>query len=436
MNDLKFVVIDDDPTGTQTVSGNLLLTAWSEDLVEMGFDDPLPFFYILANTRAENAREATRRVREIVSVVLGVAKRRGTRPVLISRSDSTLRSHFPLEVEILREELTREMGRAVDATLFCPAFFEGGRITVGDVHYIELNGKRIEVGATEYARDSVFPFSTSRLPDYIEEKTQGRTRARDVVSINASVPDISLLRNGAYAVVNTDGYASLDRLTLALRSAMEQGRCFCFQSGASLVSSLTGQRSRILSREDIGSHLGNGLVLVGSHTGLATAQLRQLLEEPDVVGLELDARLVIEETEFDVGVFVGAVHAILAAGRTPVVFTSRMELRFASDELRQQAGQRIAGALAEIARRVSPGLDFVIAKGGITSHRVLQDGLEVRWTRVIGQLVPGVSVVRLPPTHAFGAIPFVIFPGNVGDEGSLREVYQILKGQDHEHNRT
>jgi uncharacterized protein YgbK (DUF1537 family) len=43
----KMVVLDDDPTGIQTVHGCLLITQWDEDSVRKGFADAEPFFYIL-----------------------------------------------------------------------------------------------------------------------------------------------------------------------------------------------------------------------------------------------------------------------------------------------------------------------------------------------------------------------------------------------------
>ena len=68
----KMVVLDDDPTGIQTVHGCLLITQWDEDSVRKGFADAEPFFYILMNTRAmtrEDAEQVTREAMEMVTKV-------------------------------------------------------------------------------------------------------------------------------------------------------------------------------------------------------------------------------------------------------------------------------------------------------------------------------------------------------------------------------
>jgi uncharacterized protein YgbK (DUF1537 family) len=69
---------------------------------------------------------------------------------------------------------------------------------------------------------------------------------------------------------------------------------------------------------------------------------------------------------------------------------------------------------------------FIVSKGGITSHNVLATGLALERARVVGQILPGCSVVLTPETHRHGAIPVVIFPGNVGEADSLTEVYDRL----------
>ena len=73
---------------------------------------------------------------------------------------------------------------------------------------------------------------------------------------------------------------------------------------------------------------------------------------------------------------------------------------------------------------------YLISKGGITSNDVLSQGLALRTSRVLGQILPGCSVVRCPDDHPrFPNLPVVIFPGNVGAEAALAEVYGILTAQ-------
>lgn len=64
-----------------------------------------------------------------------------------------------------------------------PFFKAGGRITAGDVHFVEQQGKRatpasapdsdvalIPAGETEFARDKAFGYRSSNLVDWIREK--------------------------------------------------------------------------------------------------------------------------------------------------------------------------------------------------------------------------------------------------------------------------
>ena len=96
-------------------------------------------------------------------------------PILVSRSDSTLRGHYPVETDVIAEELG-----PFDAHFLVPAFFEGGRITRESVHYLLVNGIETPVHETEFARDSVFGYRHSYLPDYVEEKTTGSIKAEKV----------------------------------------------------------------------------------------------------------------------------------------------------------------------------------------------------------------------------------------------------------------
>ena len=69
---------------------------------------------------------------------------------------------------------------------------------------------------------------------------------------------------------------------------------------------------------------------------------------------------------------------------------------------------------------------FIVAKGGITSSEVGTKGLRVRRARVMGQILPGVPVWQTGPESRFPGLPYVIFPGNVGDENALRNAVEKL----------
>jgi uncharacterized protein YgbK (DUF1537 family) len=75
---------------------------------------------------------------------------------------------------------------------------------------------------------------------------------------------------------------------------------------------------------------------------------------------------------------------------------------------------------------------YILAKGGITSSDVATLGLHVKRAMVLGQTLPGVPVWHLGTESRFPGLVYIVFPGNVGDENSLVEIYQSLsyKGQE------
>ena len=176
----KIIVLDDDPTGSQTVHGCLLLTRWDTLTLREAILDGSPLFFILTNTRGMDAGKAATITREVchhLKTVLSDLQREGNEinPVMVSRSDSTLRGHYPVETDVMAEELG-----PFDAHFLVPTFFEGGRITRDSVHYLVIDGKEVPVHETEFARDSVFGYTHSYLPAYVEEKTHGRIKANEV----------------------------------------------------------------------------------------------------------------------------------------------------------------------------------------------------------------------------------------------------------------
>ncbi|MEJ1959391.1 MAG: four-carbon acid sugar kinase family protein [Nitrosomonadales bacterium] len=60
MSETKIIVLDDDPTGSQTVHGCLLLTRWDPDTLREAILDESPLFFVLTNTRGMGARSRRR----------------------------------------------------------------------------------------------------------------------------------------------------------------------------------------------------------------------------------------------------------------------------------------------------------------------------------------------------------------------------------------
>ena len=96
-NNKKIVVLDDDPTGVQTVHDISVYTNWDKETIRQGFEEENNLFYILTNSRGFTAEQTIKAHNEISSVVDEVAKETGREYIFISRSDSTLRGHYPLE---------------------------------------------------------------------------------------------------------------------------------------------------------------------------------------------------------------------------------------------------------------------------------------------------------------------------------------------------
>ena len=70
--------------------------------------------------------------------------------------------------------------------ILCPCYLEAGRITADDVHWVRQGDQLVPAGQTEFARDASFGYSSSNLRDWVEEKTDGRFSASDVVSVGIS----------------------------------------------------------------------------------------------------------------------------------------------------------------------------------------------------------------------------------------------------------
>ena len=397
----KMVVLDDDPTGIQTVHGCLLITQWDEQSVRMGFDDKEPFFYILTNTRAMTRHDAERTTREAMETVLHVNQDYGYRLIIVSRSDSCLRGHFPLETDVMRQCLADHGYDVAPKSPFCPAFIEAGRITAGGIHYMVDGGTRIPVSETEFARDNVFAYHTSVLTEYIEEK-------------GADPAD--------YDVVNAEAYADLRQYADRVLSAMQRYEAIVIRSSSSLPKAIAGLDDQPLLDRTILQHQGVGCFIVGSHVQKTTRQLECLLQAEGTCAIEIDVQRILDDASRLMLETQDVIGQVVAEGLTPVVYTSRQEIRLDDADQRQRLGQQVSDFLVDIARRLPFEPSYLVGKGGITSHDLLTKGLSVRSARVLGQVVPSVPCVM---TSHF---PYIIFPGNVGNEQSLREVYLKLRG--------
>ncbi|NJK55837.1 MAG: four-carbon acid sugar kinase family protein [Pleurocapsa sp. SU_5_0] len=445
----KIIVIDDDPTGSQTVHSCLLLMQWDVNTLMQGLQDSAPIFFILSNTRAMNPEQAITTTQSICRNLKIAIAQTGIKDFLVvSRSDSTLRGHYPVETDVIAQELG-----GFDAHFLTPAFFEGGRVTVDQTHYLLIDGVKTPVAETEFAQDSVFGYSHSYLPDYVAEKTQGKIAPEQVVKFSLS--DIRTgkirsrlleLEHNQCVVVDGECQADFDLLAEAILQATAQGKRFLFRSAASLLTSLAQLGEQPIAAENMARYRPTnrpGVVLVGSHVQKTTQQLNQLLKE-QVVGIEVDVVALRDRGAYPEGLHSNGcnrpqakteiLESILAAveeafnhDQTAVIYTSRAELSFADVQQRLEFGVAVSALLMEIVQGLPPTISFLISKGGITSNDVLSVGLNLTQARLLGQILPGCSVIRTEPTHPqFPNLPVVLFPGNVGDQHSLVAAWQRL----------
>jgi len=432
----KIIVLDDDPTGSQTVHSCLLLTRWDVETLCLGLRDEAPIFFVLTNTRSLPPEQAAAVTREVChNLKIAIAQAGVHDFLVVSRSDSTLRGHYPIETDVIAEELG-----PFDAHFLVPAFFEGGRFTRESVHYLMVKGVPTPVHETEFAKDSVFGYHHSYLPDYVAEKTQGRIAAAAVerfllADVRTDSRDrLRHLANNQCAAVDAETQADLDRFAADVLAVAAEGKRFLFRSAASLLTALAALPPQPVAPEAMAKYTRQGApgaVIVGSHVRKSTEQLEHLLQEPGVVGIEVAVeRLRDEGTQAQAALRSEAIaqaEAAHAAGKTPVIYTSRRELTFETTQARLDFGANVSALLMEIVRGLPPTLGFLISKGGITSNDVLSTGLALRTARLLGQVLAGCSLVRTPADHPrFPDLPVVLFPGNVGDADGLATVYRRL----------
>ena len=448
---MKIVVIDDDPTGSQTVYGCPLLLDWDLETLRTGLKHHSPLLFVLGNTRSLIAEDASSRIVDICRSFKKAIAIEGFSIddfLFVSRGDSTLRGHGFLEPEIINKELG-----PFDATFHVPAFLEAGRTTVRGVHY--LNGTPIH--QTGFARDKIFGYSTSNLSHWLEEKSKGLIISSNVNELSIEVLEdafnstsgmdillhyLSNLSSNQPVIVDAENSFHLEVFVEAIRKLSTKKR-FLFRSAASLLNHLASLTSQPLNAEQFSRlrlmHTSGvfkpGLILVGSHIKLADDQLQVLLMEESCTGFELPvdkiagvldgsiSRITMKDLEKD---WFANISEILDSGKTPVVFTSRKELQFSSAIYRLEFGIKLAKYMAKLVHYLIPRIGYIISKGGITSHYVLSDGLHLKHVELIGQLLPGLSVVR-SSKYINNGLPVITFPGNLGDENTLLLSWKMME---------
>lgn len=440
----KIVVLDDDPTGIQTVHGVYVYTDWSKETLLRAFQDKNSMFFILTNSRSLSRAETSALHKEIAENLCFVSEELHKNFLLLSRSDSTLRGHYPLETDILKNTLETQLHHPLDGEVFCPFFPEGGRYTLHNIHYVQEGEVLTPAGETEFSRDKSFSFQSSELTEYIEEKSKGTYKKENCICIS-----IEELRSLSYdtitekllsahhfskIIVNAVTYTDLKIFAICWLRAIKAGKNFLARCAAALPKVIGNISDKpLLTRRElrIGSSHTGGLIIIGSHVKKTTEQFQSLLM----------ANMPLELLEFHVNSYfeagglaketqriLQASEAHIKAGKTVLIYTSRELLApegFSEEKLLALSVQ-ISEALTSIVSLLQVQPSFILAKGGITSSNVGTIGLHVKKALVLGQVKPGIPVWLTGKESKFPNMPYIIFPGNVGAPDTLRKIAETL----------
>jgi uncharacterized protein YgbK (DUF1537 family) len=421
------VVLDDDPTGTQAVSGVPVLLDWDARLVAEAARAGARAVYLLTNSRAYPPARA----RERVHAAAAAAVEALGRPRLALRGDSTLRTHLLEEYFAVCDAA---FGGRTPPLLLVPALPAAGRVTVDGVHLLERDGARVPLHLTEYARDPSFAYSDARLLRWAEERSDGFFRAGDgcevpLATLRGEGPEAlaralgGLAEVGAAAVCVPDA-ETIDDLALVaegLRLVEGRGAEVLVRSAPTFVAVLSGT----LAAERVPPPPAGGALLVvcGSYVPNTTRQLAALAARRPGSVVEVDATaLGSSDPEPEVARAAAEAGGRLDAGGLAVVATSR---EGPGEGWSLDVGGRIAHNLARVVARTQPQPAAVLAKGGITSAVTAVEGLGAARADVVGPVADGVALWRLSARDG-RSVPYVVFPGNVGGEESLADLVDAM----------
>jgi len=442
--DRKIVVLDDDPTGVQTVHDVSVYTSWDEEAMTAGFREENSIFFILTNSRGFTRDETTKVHRDIANTLAKVSEAEGKDYILISRSDSTMRGHYPLETETLRETIEAVSGKRFDGEIIFPFFKEGGRYTINNIHYVKEGDMLTPAGDTEFARDKSFGYKSSHIGEYVEEKTGGifskesctyisleDLRNRNVERIADQLEKVDGFNK---VIVNAIDYVDVKVFAVALVEAVKRGKEFMFRSAAAVTKVLGGVSDiPLLSKESLieKENTNGGIILIGSHVNKTTQQFEALKKcTAPLEFIEFNQHLVLVENglESEVERVIFEAENNIRAGKSVVVYTRRDRFDLETDDKDKQlmVSVKISDAVTSVIGKLTIRPNFIIAKGGITSSDVGTKALGVKKALVMGQIKPGIPVWMTGEESKFPKMPYIIFPGNVGEIDTLKEIVDLL----------
>ncbi len=439
LNNTKIVVLDDDPTGCQTVHDITVYTCWDKHTLFQAFLQEGNMFFIMTNSRSFSKEKTERVHREIINNIVSVGYQTGKDYIIVSRGDSTLRGHYPLETDVIKKTL-EETGLEIDGEIICPFFSEGGRITKDNIHYVIQDNLEIPCAETEFAKDKTFGYSQSHLGKYVEEKTNSQYLAQDLIYISCEdlqegnidkvSRQIASCKNNKI-IVNCTSYKELEVFIKCLEYQLSLGKHFVFRTAASFVKVLghLEHRALLLKKHILGrSENIGGLIVVGSHTLKTTLQLSYLRQYTHIKDYEVSVDEILKGNSRDViKEAIWHIEQSLKQNKTIVIFTQRNLISDSNPQKSLDISVTISYAITEIVNSLAIIPAFVISKGGITAADIATRGMNIKKAIVLGQIEQGVPVWKSLTEGKYYDVPYIIFPGNVGDDTMLLEVYQKLE---------
>lgn len=424
----QLVVLDDDPTGVQTLAGIRVLLAWDPARVRAALAGR-PSVHLITNTRALPAE----RVRTFVAGAASAALEGVPDAAVVLRGDSTLRGHM-LEEYLGVRDVVAPSGWPV--LLLVPALPSAGRVTVGGLHLFDRCGRRTPLHETEYARDGVFAYASARLLEWAEERSGGLFRSgegrelhldvlhsRGPAAVTEALLALQASGNPAALAPDAETLDDLEVVAEGYRAATASGVSVIVRCAPTFAGVLAGTTAAGLVPSP--SARGSVLVVCGSYVPQSTRQLSRLLDarlgslvEADVVALAGD------DPTGEIAELTADVSHRLAADRLAVLATPR-ERPAGTASL--DAGERIAAGLAQVVAGARPRPSLLVAKGGITAAVTLRDGVGAADAEVVGPVEPGVSLwSALWPDGR--ELDYLVVPGNVGDDDLLARLVAAVAG--------
>jgi len=417
----RIVVLDDDPTGVQTLAGIRVLLAWRDSEAIARALEHQASVHVVTNTRALSPARA----REVVATAARAALAGVPGARLVLRGDSTLRGH-------LLEEylgLCDATGGGRPPLLLVPALPSAGRVTRGGVHLIERDGGAEPLHTTEYARDGVFAYRSARLLEWAAERSDGlfavaagrelslgALRSRGPELVASALDELARSERACVLVADAENEDDLALVARGYAAAVEAGIPAVVRCAPAFAGVLAGTAAK--SFVPVPAARDGLLVVCGSYVLTSVRQLAALAADRPQSVVEVDVlELASGHPEAEQGRAALAASDALARTGVAVLATPRVRPAAVSD---LAAGLRIAEGLAGAAGRVEPRPGVVIVKGGVTSAVTLRVGFATSEADVLGPVVPGVSRWRARTPRR--TLDYLVVPGNVGDDGLLADL--------------